>query len=96
MVFLNFGIFIKIDRLTHGAKTHETHASGAIIVATVIRQGTLTLWCQNSRNGTLIIDASMIRVLIIDATVLIFRVGGGGGAGGGGGESLVTSSQHFV
>ena len=73
LVFLlNFGFFntiIKIDRLTLGAKPYEI---GAIIVATVIRQGTLTLWCQNSRNGTLIIDASMIRVLIIDATVLIF------------------------
>ena len=31
-------------------------------------------WCQNSRNGTLILDGSMIRVLIIDPTVLIFWV----------------------
>ena len=50
------------------------HAIGTTLVASMIRQRTLTLWCQNSRNGTLILDGSMIRVLIIDPTVLIFWV----------------------
>ena len=77
LVFLKFWILIimiKIDRLTLGAKPYETHAIGTILVASMIRQRTLTLWCQNSRNGTLILDGSMIRVLIIDPTVLIFWV----------------------
>ena len=45
LVFLIFGFsnsIMKIDRLTRGAKPHETHAIGAILVASAIRQGTLT------------------------------------------------------